>query len=505
MAFPAAASADDCSVPFDYSSPEAALAVSACTEIHLAEGTYTPAAPLTINRTVMIEGDGRFWTTLGRSGAGNLFQVNSGGALTLSRMTISGVTAGSPVRVEGSGSANVHHVVITGNHSPGSGGGVSQAGTGAVSLTNVTIKGNSADSGGGGVSRTGAGSLLLDRVSFTGNSAGAAGGGVDSAATGSVNFKNVTLADNRADGDGGAVANRAGVSGMVLNNVTVAGNTADADANGTGDAGGLAAGSGATLLRSSVVANNTDRGGQAPDCNGTAELGGYILLKNLTGCATTGDSTGQVPAGTDPKLGDLKDSFTEAGPTLPPLIGSPLINAGNPGAADGSGGRCEAVDQRGTDRPQGDECDIGAHEVAPPSCNLHASGWSAYAGQLQNLTLGCLGPEDQVFEIAEGPEHGTLVELNPVANTAAYLAPAGFTGIDEFTYRMVNDLGETEDTVLVTIDVLPALPAIPPYYLQPFLTPPDLPRHKPKCKRKRPKQRAAMAKKKKKPCGKRKR
>ena len=40
------------------------------------------------------------------------------------------------------------------------------------------------------------------------------------------------------------------------------------------------------------------------------------------------------------------------------LSGSPAINAGSDTA-------CPAIDQRGTARPQGPHCDIGAYEFTP--------------------------------------------------------------------------------------------------------------------------------------------
>jgi hypothetical protein len=47
--------------------------------------------------------------------------------------------------------------------------------------------------------------------------------------------------------------------------------------------------------------------------------------------------------------------------------GSAAVDAGNP-AAPGSGPTaCESTDQRGTKRPQGPRCDIGAFEREQPS------------------------------------------------------------------------------------------------------------------------------------------
>lgn len=92
------------------------------------------------------------------------------------------------------------------------------------------------------------------------------------------------------------------VSGVVnFNHSTIAGNTADSDSNASGDGGGIYRSAGTVNLKNSIVADNIDRGNQAPDCFGvmTTQLDNHI--ENVTGC-TFNTSTGDI-TGSDPGLG----------------------------------------------------------------------------------------------------------------------------------------------------------------------------------------------------------
>jgi len=97
-------------------------------------------------------------------------------------------------------------------------------------------------------------------------------------------------------------------------------------------------------LLDTIVAHNG-----AANCVGTLTSNGHNLDSGATcGFAASGDITD-----TDPLLGPLTE---ENGAWVHPLLeGSPAIDAG----------ACVAgitTDQRGTSRPQGDGCDIGAYE-----------------------------------------------------------------------------------------------------------------------------------------------
>src|SRR5437773_7569354 len=79
-------------------------------------------------------------------------------------------------------------------------------------------------------------------------------------------------------------------------------------------------------MSNTIIANNVDAGGEAPDCTGQISSQGYNLVQNPAGCALIGgpgDITGQ-----DPKLGPLTNN---GGPTETRALlrGSPAIDAGN--------------------------------------------------------------------------------------------------------------------------------------------------------------------------------
>src|SRR5437899_10388680 len=83
-----------------------------------------------------------------------------------------------------------------------------------------------------------------------------------------------------------------------LNNVTMAGNTADSDRNGIGDGGGLATAGALVSMSNTIIADNVDTGGEAPDCIGPIDSQGHNLIENTAACALVGgpaDITGQDP------------------------------------------------------------------------------------------------------------------------------------------------------------------------------------------------------------------
>ena len=122
-------------------------------------------------------------------------------------------------------------------------------------------------------------------------------------------------------------------------------------------------------MSNTIIANNVDAGGEAPDCTGQISSQGYNLVQNPAGCALIG-GPGDI-TGEDPKLGPLANN---GGPTQTRALlrGSPAIDAGNPAPPGSGGAACEARDQRGVDRPQdGDAdgvatCDMGAFERSRP-------------------------------------------------------------------------------------------------------------------------------------------
>jgi CSLREA domain-containing protein len=225
-----------------------------------------------------------------------------------------------------------------------------------LTISGVTITNANAANDGlvGGAIRNGDGKLVVTNstISSSQNLFNNGGGIADISGTGNGStLTNVTLSNNRTNGEGGGLRVTGTGSAAALNNVTITRNTADSDSNGAGDGGGVSVATGSVLtLDNSIIAGNTDTGGEAPDCAGVVTSGGNNLIGTVTGC-TFNAAAGDI-SGANPLLGTLADNggstFTHA-----LLVGSPAINKAGSDAA--------AIDQRGVPRSAPD---IGAYEFA---------------------------------------------------------------------------------------------------------------------------------------------
>jgi|GEM_PF-934877 len=278
----------------------------------------------------------------------------------VSNLTIIGASAGTTI-VNGGRIDRVFHItgaytvtlmnltVSGGNYfvSPTStGGGIYNAG-GILTLIGVNVMGNAAGYGGGIHNLNG--TLMISNSTIIENLA-ISGGGI--ATSGTMTILNSTISGNSAEGNSAGAGIR--TSGTTnLNNVTITNNKADISGSGAGISGNA-------NVKNTIIAGNTADNGN-PDCQGILNSQGYNLIQNTDGCTINGDTTGNI-TGQDANLGPLQDNggstFTHA-----LLSGSPAIDAGNPATPGSGGNACEATDQRGLSRPQGDFCDIGAYEV----------------------------------------------------------------------------------------------------------------------------------------------
>jgi hypothetical protein len=242
------------------------------------------------------------------------------------------------------------------------GGGMRVSSFGDADLIRSSVTENDAASNGGGISNQG--DLTLTGVTVEGNESGGVGGGMLHQ-TGDLTVSNSTFAGNQADGSGGGIATVSGTTS--INSTTIVGNAADIDGvNGDLGGGGIAEeGPGTPVVSNTLIASNTVGQSQpATQCYGDYFSGGFNLRSiDDTGC-TGFTATGDIVNGT-PLLGTLSD---QGGPTLtvPLLVGSPAIDAGNPASFSDTPPACPATDQRGLPRGGGaGRCDIGAFEVQP--------------------------------------------------------------------------------------------------------------------------------------------
>ena len=316
-------------------------------------GVYTQFAPPTdsVNDSV-ITGNAATASSAGQATA-------AGGGIHDTRLHVTASTVSNNLAVASGSSVLVQ------------GGGLGAEG---VTLTRSTVSGNrargastssDANTQGGGIAAEGV-AITASTISrntavatTTGpTEANAEGGGVRSL---QATVTNSTVAFNKATATstGSAPASAAGGGLFATANSTViastiAGNALSASGStASADGGGLWA---AELdFEATIVANNTATTG--PDCFGGPTSDGHNLVRKPVGCSFAKKSTDIV--GQDPKLGALAKN---GGPTrtMAIALGSPARNA-IPQAA------CAvATDQRGTHRPQGPQCDMGAYERKVP-------------------------------------------------------------------------------------------------------------------------------------------
>lgn len=276
-------------------------------------------------------------------------------------------------------------------------GGALQQDGANVSISRSRFVQNTATWSGGAINcNDGGASCTIEDSVFFGNAVlgGYGGGAIAFFNNGLKLVTNSTISGNTSTVDGGGI--RAYSSPVYLTFVTIAGNTADSDNNGSGDGGGIAGGMSGAGLKNSILADNVDMGGQAPDCDAPLTNFFYNHIENLAGCGFTAGA-GDV-TGTDPGLDALADNGggTE---TQALLAGSPALDRIPAGTND-----CGVIDhdQRGLARPSpvGGACDVGAYEAWPepaPCTNAPRTDCATPAKGVLKLIGNALDPTKQVL------------------------------------------------------------------------------------------------------------
>ncbi|MDT8386326.1 MAG: choice-of-anchor Q domain-containing protein [Thiogranum sp.] len=237
----------------------------------------------------------------------------------------------------------------------------------------------------------------------------------------------------------------------ILDNLTITSNTADSDHDGVGDGGGILQGIAAPRISNSILADNLDSGGEAPDCAGAVDSQGYNLVGNDAGCtiaSSTGDQIGTETNPLDPGLAPLDDNGGPT-PTHALLNGSPALDSGNPALPGSGSGACQRVDQRRILRSEFAPCDIGALESTPTAgvtftVNSTADQVDAAIGDGECETV----PGNQTCTL-----RAAIQETNALVGPDRIILPAGnyllgIAGIDEdFSASGDLDISDTLDLV----------------------------------------------------------
>lgn len=366
-------------------------------------------------------GDGVPDVTIDAHDASAIFVLGNGKTINLNGLNLiegnAGSHAGGAFWIEGTGNiVTLSNSRIAGARTSNQGGAIDLPFDNQLTVRNSVIENNSAGTTGGAIHSLGL--LEIDGVRFIGNQAANGGALFNGVATSVVRSSFVS---NTVTGNGGAVRNEgfldiaastlsgnsAGVSGgalsntvaTTLTNVTISGNTATVSGGGVHNANVSGA---AVELRQVTVADNQSATGAAVSNARSLRLSRSILSGNgPSNCSGTltddggnlawGDSScGTLPSG-NPMLLALADN---GGPTHTRL-------PGNSGAAI-DGLICNGnlfFDQRGSSRPQGVRCDIGAVE----SVSAHNIGGTVSGLVGGSVELVINGAGNAVLVSTNGP------------------------------------------------------------------------------------------------------
>jgi hypothetical protein len=320
----------------------------------------------------------------------------------------------------------------------GAGGGVATEG-GSSSITNSTITGNvTGDGGHSAVGGTGPANDLGRGGNGGNGGAGGIGGGLFLAHLTASSVLNATVASNSAgSGQPGAPAIDSGTAGTAGRNgigseVFVQtlhfqlGNTAPTTFTNT-----LVVGTGEGICATAVsttFANVTVNGGHnlafAPPAIGPLPPANERCSGGFAGGF----------AGGDPKLGPLQNNL---GPTHTMALGagSAAINQIPPGSD------CPTTDQRGSKRPSGPECDIGAYEVTPPAVSpAGATAITATAATIHGKVTANQVKATVRFQFGKTTAYGSQTTVQTVGGATAVAIAAHLTGLmpgKKYHYRVV--------------------------------------------------------------------
>jgi predicted outer membrane repeat protein len=291
--------------------------------------------------------------------------------ITIEHLTIrngySGADDGGGVSTH-SGKIVILNSVLSGNLSQNGGGGIASD-VGDVVISHSELIDNEAVNGGGGV-MTGNGHVTVTHSAFSGNSSIGCGAGI-LAHAGGLDIANSTFFDNRVKVHGGGGLCLASAETIAtITNSTFSGNSSQRGG------GAIAAANGATvvIVASTLHGNIGGRGGgvwtdgtlilqQSIVAGNQASIGDDIVVERIS---TAGfESLGYNLVGKGDGLEFASTDVIEMWPGMTPLAeGVHTLDADSPARDAIPAEECATSrDQRGTPRPQGAGCDIGAVEM----------------------------------------------------------------------------------------------------------------------------------------------
>jgi predicted outer membrane repeat protein len=333
---------------------------------------------------------------------------------------------GGAIYVNNTADLTLTNAILAGNEADVDGGGIFNDG-GSLTLDSSTLSGNSAGYGGGIFNDNGL--LMARNLTVSGNSAANFGGGIFSDTDQVSTVVNSTFFNNTATGDGGGFANFDGLSELI--HCTLVGNSAPAG-GGSGVATIGAPGI-ETVMEHCIVAgnSNSDVDLVQADISNTFTSHGYNLIG--TGDAVANfNATGDTINVSDPQLAPLADY---GGPTLtlPPLPGSPAIDAGLVTT------NTPATDQRGFARVVGTAVDIGAVEgmfnpnFALIKATALADGTFEFAfSNLNGAPFSVRGSTNAALPISLWSNIGPALEISPGSGQFQFTDPDATNYVQRF-------------------------------------------------------------------------
>ena len=326
----------------------------------LSGATITLSNTLTINTNLTIDASALpGGLQINGNGSVQIFNVAANLTVFLNSLTItngSGYSDGGG-GIDNSGILTLNNCTLSGNYAD-AGGGIYNGGL--LTLNQCTLSGNYATyiGGGGGIFNEHEGTATLNQCNLSGNSAyndyGYAGGGGGIYNGDLLTLNQCTLSGNSASGftgGGGGIFN-GGL--LTLNQCTLSGNSATYNFGG----GGGIYNADILTITNTVVAGNSGIYGADIYSYSALTYGGSNLVQSVDNSG--GTITGPAPLTNAPDLAPL-GNYGGPTQTMPPLPGSPAIDAGSVAA------NAFSTDQRGYSRTQNGLTDLGAVELQSPA------------------------------------------------------------------------------------------------------------------------------------------